>query len=62
MCPMHLQSLKLPRPTVLKKMRFQKYYLTFDLGPKKCCPVAYIQLQRLNGSGGDAFTQKKYFI
>ena len=62
MCPMHLQSLKLPRPTVLKKMRFQKYYLTFDIGPTKCCPVAYIQLQRLNGSGGDAFTQKILYL
>ena len=24
MCPMHLQILKLPRPTVWKKMRFQE--------------------------------------
>ena len=41
-------NLKLPRPTVLKKKRFQeKTYLTFDLGPTKCCPVSYIQLQRL---------------
>ena len=30
MCPMHLQILKLPRPTVLKKIRFQENTL-FDL-------------------------------
>ena len=30
MCPMHLKILKLPRPTVLKKMRFQENTL-FDL-------------------------------
>ena len=46
MCPMHLQISKLSRPTVLKKMRFQENTL-FDLGPEKCCPISYIQLQRL---------------
>ena len=45
MFPMHLQILKLLRPRVLKKMRFQEniHYLTFDLGfVCFCCFTSHV--------------------
>ena len=61
-------NLKLPRPMVLKKMRFQENTL-FDLLPRphEMLPsiiytAATVEVATANGSGGNAFTQKILYL